>query len=508
MGFLKRTFKFMMSRFFIVSMLLLIQLGLLAYTVWRISSGGFYFYISFNVLSVIVAFLIVNREFNPAYKISWILFVLIIPFAGVSFYLLFGRAKISKRRRKLLYKKHNNAALLLKTSDDVVNNIDDGNIKRISKYITNTAGSGIYKNTKTTFLPSGEIMYETLLEKLKTAERFIFLEYFILEPGIMWNGIFEILKEKVTAGVEVRLIYDDFGCVNRVSRKMRKQMEEAGIQVFSFNPYRPRLTMILNYRDHRKLAVIDGDIAFTGGINIADEYINAKKRFGHWSDCAVMIEGEAVWAFTVSFLELWRFEKEVEVDFNKYRPTKFYPNDGYVQPFADGPLTPYLCTENTYIHIINSAKKYVYITTPYLIIDNELMTALKNAALSGVDVRIITPGIPDKKMVYILTQSYYKELLLSGVKIYQYEPGFIHSKSIVSDGMVGVVGTANLDYRSLYLHYELSCFMYKSQAVRELAQYCQDVLKQSKQITFADYKKIPIRRKLLAFFLRALSPMM
>lgn len=508
MGFFKRTFKFLMSRLFIVSLLLLAQLGLLIYIVWRISSGGIYYYLLINFLSVITALLIINREFNPAYKISWIIFVLIIPFAGVLFYLLFGRAKIGRKRRKLLYQKHNTASLLLKNEDKVLDEIEDELIKRTSQYITNTTGASIYKNTQTTFFSSGEELFVVLLEKLRSAEKFIFLEYFIIESGKMWNSIFDILKEKVNSGVEVRLMYDDFGCIKRITRKMKKEIENAGIKVVNFNPFRPRLSTFLNYRDHRKLAIIDGNVAFTGGINIADEYINAKRMFGYWEDSGIMVEGDAVWTFTVSFLEMWHLEKDEEVDFEKYRPTLLCQHDGYVQPFTDGPLTPHLVTENTYLNIINNAKKYVYITTPYLIIDNEMATALKNAAMSGVDVRIVTPGIPDKKLVFIVTQSYYKELLLHGVKIYQYIPGFLHSKSIVSDGEVGVVGTANFDYRSLYLHYENSCYMYKSQAVRDLAKYYEKILDNSKQITFVDYKNIPLWKKILAFFLRAVSPLM
>lgn len=508
MGLLKKTFKFIMSRFFIISMLILMQITILAYTIWRLGSGGFYFYYFFNILSFIVAFSIVNREFNPAYKVSWMLFVLSIPFAGVSFYLLFGRAKMSKKRKEKLHHKHNVSSRLLKQDTKVYDEITNEQIIKTSRYITNTTGGPIFKNTKTLFLSPGEKMYQKLLEQLEEAEKFIFLEYFIIEKGRMWDGIYEILKRKVSEGVEVRIIYDDFGCINRLSKSFKKDLIALGIKVINYNPYRPRLSMFMNYRDHRKLAIIDGNIAFTGGINIADEYINEKERFGYWKDSAVMIEGEAVWSLTVSFLQMWNYEEDSIIDYEKYRPTKFAQNDGYVQPFADGPLYSHLSTENTYINIINSATKYVYITTPYLIIDNEIMTALKNAAISGVDVRIITPGIPDKKTVFIVTQSYYRELILAGVKIYEYLPGFLHSKSIVSDGIAGMVGSANLDYRSLYLHYEVSCFMYLSQAVRDLEKNCLKIIDNSKQITFEEYQKIPLWKKVLAFFLRALSPLM
>lgn len=508
MGFFKKTFKFIMSRFFIISMLILVQISILAYSIWQLGNGGFYFYTFFNILSFIVALSIVNREFNPAYKVSWMLFVLSIPFAGVSFYLLFGRAKMSKRRKKVLHNKYNVISRHLKQDIDVYNEIPNEQVKRTARYITNTTGGPIFKNTKTLFLSPGEKMYQELLERLKDAQKFIFLEYFIIEKGRMWDGIFEILKTKVSEGVEVRIIYDDFGCINRLSKRFKKDLIELGIKVVNFNPYRPRLSMFMNYRDHRKLAIIDGNVAFTGGINIADEYINEKERFGHWKDSAVMIEGEAVWSLTLSFLQLWNYEDDTLIDYDKYRPTKFAQTDGYVQPFADGPLYSHLSTENTYINIINSASEYVYITTPYLIIDNEMMTALKNAALSGIDVRIITPGIPDKKTVFIVTQSYYRELILAGVKIYEYLPGFLHSKSIVSDGVVGMVGSANLDYRSLYLHYEVSCYMYKSQAVRDLEKNCLKIIDNSKQITFEEYQKISFWKKLLAFFLRALSPLM
>lgn len=285
-------------------------------------------------------------------------------------------------------------------------------------------------------------------------------------------------------------------------------MIKKGIKTINFNPYRPRLSLFMNYRDHRKITVIDGNVAFVGGINLADEYINRKVLFGYWKDSGLMLKGEGVWNLTYLFMEMWQLASRDTFEYEKYYPTIVTESDGFVQPFGDGPHDEHQAIEMSYIHIINNAKRYVYITTPYLIIDNEIATALKLAALSGVDVRILMPNIPDKKIIFLISQSYYAELMKAGVKIYQYLPGFLHSKMIVADDEVAIIGTVNLDFRSFYLHFEVSCLLYQTASVLEMRDDALRCLEDSKLVTFEDLKKISLFKKLLAAVLRAFSPLM
>lgn len=505
---LKKIFKFLMSRLFIISILILLQLFMIVYAFYYLQSSGIVFLITFEVLSILVAFAIINRDFNPAYKISWILAVLLIPFAGTCFYILFGRVRISKKNLKHLYGIINREMEEIDEDKELLATIDDLEFLKMSNYIKNTTGKRIFAETKTTILTPGEKWFQVMVEKLKTAKKFIFLEYFIIRPGKMWSTILEVLEEKVKEGVDVRLMYDDFGTINKLPYNFKKKMLQKGIKVINFNPYRPKLSMFMNYRDHRKIAVIDGNIGFTGGANLADEYINLDTKFGYWKDSAIMIEGQAVWNLTLLFLQTWEFSSKDVEEYEQFKPTLKMPSDGFIHVFGDSPISNHLTTENTYISIINNAKKYVYITTPYLIIDNEFLTALKMAAISGVDVRIAVPHIPDKKIIFYVTQSYYRELIMAGVKIYEYLPGFLHSKIIISDDKIGMIGTANLDYRSLYLHFESSCVIYKTESVLTLAEDVKNIISLSKNITYEDTKKRPFFKKLIAFFLRALSPLM
>lgn len=504
-GFLRKFFKLIMSRGFIISFLLLLQLSLFFLVAWALGQQGIYIYALFTALSIIFAISILNRSFNPAYKISWLLVVFLIPFAGPFFYLMFGKRYFSKKRIKKLIKLRQDTLHQLKRN---YRDIDFGNsdVNKISHYITSVTGLPAWENTDSQLLTPGEKFFEVFLEELKQAEKFIFLEYFILEDGYMWQAIKEILIKKVQEGVEVRLLYDDFANVNRISSAFKKDLIKQGIHVINFNPYRPRLSMVINYRDHRKITVIDGNVAFVGGINIADEYINKIERFGYWKDAAIMLRGDAVWNLTFLFLEMWQSSSTETFDYDRYYPTKIYPTNGYVQPFGDGPQDNHQSTEMVYMQIINNAKRYVYITTPYLIIDNEIATALKLAALSGVDVRIMMPHIPDKKVVYLISQSYYPELIRAGVKIYEYLPGFMHSKMIISDDEVAMIGTANLDYRSFYLHFEVSCFLYQTTSVIEMREDALQCLEEAKLVKLENLKT-SIFRTVFVAILRAFSPM-
>lgn len=506
--FLKKIFKLIMSRVFIISILILLQLALVVYAFWKLESLGYSILVIYEIFSVLIAFIIINRDVNPAYKISWILFVLLVPLAGSGFYIIFGRAHYSRKNLKHLSEIIHKNVNELGNDQVIYDQIDDANFVKLSTYIRNTSGNQIFDGTETILLTPGENQFQKMLEELEKATKFIFMEYFIIREGKMWKSILDILAQKAKDGLDVRLMYDDFGCINKVPYNFKRKIEKLGIKVVNFNPYRPKLSLFMNYRDHRKITVIDGNVAFTGGVNIGDEYINEVKKFGHWKDTSIMIKGKAVWNLTLLFLQNWEFSTNVLEEYNLYRPSINYKTDGFVHIFGDSPIDDHLIMENTYINIINNAKKYVYITTPYLIIDNELVTALKTCSISGVDVRIIVPHIPDKKIIFYVTQSYYKELILAGVKIYEYLPGFLHSKIIVSDDTIAMVGTANLDYRSLYLHFENSCLLYKTSSINDLAQDTNKIISLSKQISYEETKSRSFIKKIIAFFLRAFSPLM
>ena len=351
-----------------------------------------------------------------------------------------------------------------------------------STYIHQYSSFPVHKNTTAEYFQVGDDMFPVLVRELEQAEHYIYIEYFIINDGVMWRTILDILERKASEGVDVRLIYDGFGCLTTLPYHYERYLRGKGIQCQVFNPFRPLLNIVQNNRDHRKICVIDGKTGFTGGINLSDEYINQKQRFGHWKDTAVMLKGEAVWNMTVMFLHMWNViaNSSDPIDHELHLPHHFHPDtfdsDGYVQPYSDTPLDGEIVGENVYLNIINRARKYVYICTPYLIIDNEMMTALCLAAKSGVDVRIMTPGIPDKKMVFLLTQSYYEQLLEAGVRIYEYQPGFLHAKSFVCDDEIAVVGTINLDYRSLYLHFENGVWFYKNKVIQDILADFQETL--------------------------------
>ncbi len=382
-----------------------------------------------------------------------------------------------------------------------------------SEYLTRYAGYPIYENTTAQYLSPGEKKFEKLVEELKKAEHFIFMEYFIIEEGVMWNTVLDILVQKVKEGVDVRVIYDDVGCLRTLPYKYNEKLESLGIKCEVFNPFRPALEVVINNRDHRKIAVIDGHTAFTGGINLADEYINEYPKHGHWKDASIMIHGEAVWSFTLMFLQVWSFLRpSPQDDYELYRPHKYHPqpfkSDGFLQPYGDSPLDGEPVGENAYINMITKAKKYVYINTPYLIVDNEVVTVLKLAAKGGVDVRIVTPHIPDKWYVHLMTSAYYATLIEAGVEIYEYTPGFIHSKTCVSDDDTAIVGTINFDYRSLYLHFECGLWMFNSSEVNAVKEDFLETLKLCQKITLEDCKKVPWYTRFARALFRIFAPLM
>lgn len=510
MKFLKNI---LFNRILIVGIAIMAQLIALVWMIIQFQDYFVFFYAASIVLSIIVVLYIVSDSMNPAYKIAWIIPILLVPVFGGLFYIFFGGNKVSKKEKKrmnyIVTKMNSN----LTPEKGIMKTLESENITAAnqSRYLQNLAYGPLYKNEGTEYFSLGEYKFKRLKKELKNAKEFIFLEYFIISEGKMWNEILEILVEKANEGVDIRVIYDDVGSALTLPYKYDKKLEDMGIKCEIFNPLIPFLSPRLNNRDHRKIAIIDGKVGFTGGINLADEYINEIDRFGHWKDSAIMISGESVWSLTVMFLSMWDYLRGIDEDFNKFKSENHRIDKegiGYVQPYTDSPLDDETVGEIVYLNLINKANKYVYITTPYLIIDNEMVVALTSAAKSGIDVRIITPHHPDKLYVHAVTKSFYKVLIEAGVKVYEYTPGFIHAKNFVVDDEYGVVGTINMDYRSLYLHFECGVWMHKTESVIAMREDFLNTIKVSEQISYEAATNIKWYTKLGRSVLRVFSPLM
>lgn len=469
-----------------------------------------YFYIAVGITTLLVELKIIASDDNPDYKIPWMIVVLTIPVAGLMVYFIFGSRKLKKKYVKRLNDLKNLS--YSKQDDELLKALEDENAiaKNQAQMLINIADTHVFANTKQTYFSSGEQYYQSLLEDLRNAKKFIYLEYFIIEEGKFWNLVLEILKEKAGQGLDIKVVFDDIGCMSTLPGNYAKQLSKFGIQATPFSRLKGQADNEFNNRNHRKIAVIDGFIGYTGGINIADEYINEVERFGHWKDVGIRIEGEAVWELTKLFL--------IDYGINFTNPIKFsddlYPNidkqeGGFVVPFGDGPKPLYERRVGKSIlqNMLASATKYVYITTPYLIIDNELCTSIENAALRGVDVKIVVPHIPDKKMVFNMTKSYYKRLVDCGVKIYEYTPGFIHAKAWISDDKFAVIGTINLDYRSLVHHFENGIWMYNCECIKDIKSDIVDTLAKSEEI-MPNMIKTNIFNRLFRAIVRIFAPML
>ena len=490
----------------------ILQIGVISFFLLKYSESFFDFYLASLTLSIIIVFIIINNKSNPSYKIAWIVPVMIFPIFGGLFYLLYGGNKLSTREKLKMVIQNIEMTNSLKQDDEIIKKIGDKSIyaKNQSEYILNYAKCPVYNNTETTYFKIGEEKFEALLRELKKAEKFIFLEYFIIQEGKMFNSILEILEEKAKQGVDVRLIYDDVGCIVTLPHNYKNTLEAKGIKCRVFNPIKPFFTRRLNNRDHRKIVVIDGDVGFTGGINLADEYINEYEKHGYWKDAGIMLKGDAVWNLTVMFLSMWDYIDNKEEDYIKFKPSKnkYYNSKGYVQPFDDSPLINEPIGETVYLNLINKAKDYIYINTPYLIIDNEMATALKIAAKSGVDIKIVTPYIPDKKFVHAVTKSYYESFIKDGIEIYEFTPGFMHAKTFVVDEEYGVVGSINLDFRSLYLHYECGVWLYKTDSIKSMKDDYLETLKRCHKVTMEECKNTSSIRKVLRLIIRMFAPLL
>ena len=430
---------------------------------------------------------IVNRNMPPESKVTWLLFA-VVPVFGFLLYLMIGERRLSKKEIQQLekmdsmkFREDNSYDLRVELKQE--NKSAFGIVKSLLSMDHN---ADVYDGTASQYFPLGEEMFEAMLDDLRSAKKFIFLEFYIIDPGLMWNRVLEILVDKVQQGVEVKLLYDDIGCMATLPGDYTKRLRKMGIDAHKFNKVIPRMTVAYNNRDHRKILVVDGQVGYTGGINLADEYINHIVRFGHWKDGGVRLEGRAVKALTRLFLMNWYINRGEITDFDRYHfDSQRVEGKGLYIPYGSGPKPIYKeqVGKTVYQNIINQAIDYVYITTPYLIIDYDLTEDIKNAAMRGVDVRIVTPFIPDKKLIQIVTRGAYPDLLEAGVKIYEYTPGFIHSKNVISDDELAVVGTINFDYRSLVHHYENAVLMYQTESIADIKQDFEGLFDISKEIS-------------------------
>lgn len=416
--------------------------------------------IFYSILSIFLVLGIIKESKSLSKDLPWIIIIMIFPIVGALLFIVIGNNFHNSKILKSINKHEEIGKKYLVQDKQIKEEIYEKEYGKL-KYIMDYVGYPVSKNNDIKYYPLGEYVYKDMISELKNAEKFIFMEYFIIKEGKMWSEVLNILEEKAKKGVDVRLMYDDMGCIAMLPTNYPKILETKGIKCIAFNKLNPFLGVIMNNRDHRKIMVIDGHTAFSGGINIADEYINITHPYGHWKDNGIRIKGEAVWNFTVMFLNIWNSYRGEDKNYRKFKYNfkDEYKENGYVVPYGESPLDNEIVGENVYLNIINQAKKYVYIFTPYLIIDTDMINSLILAAKRGVDVRIVVPGIPDKKIVYSLTNSYFETLIKNGVKIYTYTPGFIHSKVFISDDNIATVGTINMDYRSLYLHFECGVFM-------------------------------------------------
>lgn len=499
------------SRFGLVVLMLLVQIAFIVvvYNIFKEFIPHYYgFSMAFSAFMVLV---LINSRMDPSSKVTWLIIIMIMPVFGSMLY-IYTQSDIGHRTLK-------------KRTDDLINDVrdiipQDPEVMRkfreespggasLCSYLQRNGCRPVFAGSDVKYFPSGEEKFAELLKQLRKAEQFIFLEYFIIDEGIMWGEVLEILAEKARKGVEVRVLYDGTCEFSLLPRNYPKKLQELGINCKVFAPLTPFLSTHYNYRDHRKIVVIDGRVAFTGGVNLADEYINERERFGHWKDTAIMVRGEAVRSFTMLFLQMWNIT-EYKPDFGVY--VEQHGEDipearGYVIPYGDCPLNSEKPGERVYMDILDRSTEYVHIMTPYLVLDGVMETALEFAAERGVDVKIILPGIPDKKAAYALAKTHYRRLLDSGVKIYEYTPGFVHAKVFVSDSKEAVVGTINLDYRSLYHHFECAAYMYDTNCIPHIEEDFQQTLDKCRKVTYDTIKHEKLITKLTGFIMKAIAPL-
>ena len=502
-------FRLIFGRTTVVILLLVLQFGLLFLSFYWLKD--YTVYGGSMLLSLVVALSVVNRPRNPYIKITWILLIMLFPVFAVPFYFFVDAEWGHRLARARLEEIGEETAGLLPAQTGALQSLaeTDPGGAGLAAYLQRIGGFPVWRNSGADYYPLGEDAFTAILEELEQAKDFIFMEYFIIREGYMWGRILKVLEQKARQGVEVRVLYDGTCALYDLPYHYPRQLEELGIRCRMYAPLRPLVSTHYNNRDHRKILVVDGRCAFTGGINLSDEYINLTHPHGHWKDTALRITGEAVRSFTLMFLQMWNVEDRGMEDCTRYLTASApVSSPGWIIPYGDSPFDGENVAEMVYMDILNRARQYVHIMTPYLIIDHEMVVALTFAAKRGVDVKLITPGWPDKKTVFALTRSYYRELIEGGVEIYEYTPGFNHAKNFVSDGATAVAGSINLDYRSLYLHFECAALLLGAPVVETLEADFQQTLKKCRKITLEDCKRDKLTRRITGWLLRPLAPLM
>ncbi len=500
------------SRFLVILLLLALQVGLLVVFYGWLEEYIPYFTVTIGIFTVVMVIYLFNIPMDTSGKLTWMFLISILPLPG-ALLLLFtqknaGHRRIQKRVAELI-EETKTAIPQDSTVTDRLSG-DGSGTDDLARYLSRSGCYPIYDNTDVVYCPQGEDVFEALLTELEKAEHFIFMEFFILEEGYMWGKVLEILTRKAREGVDVRVMYDGMCEMRQLPVNYTRLLRAQGIRAKAFSPIRPVVSSHYNYRDHRKILVVDGRMAFTGGVNLADEYINRVERFGHWKDTGVILRGPAVRSFTLMFLQMWNIgESAPEFEpFLSGCPAPAVRPNGYVIPYGDCPLDGDRVGETVYMDILYRATDYVHIMTPYLILDGELETALCYAAERGVDVKLILPGIPDKKLAYALAKSHYARLLASGVEIWEYAPGFIHAKSFVSDDKKAVVGTINLDYRSLYHHFECAAYLYECDCIPAVERDFQETLTRCRAVTFETIRGEKAFYKIVGTLMKFIAPLM
>ena len=496
------------ARAVFVAVSLLLQVGWLLLMILELNNYSTYISLFTSVISAVAVLRLYSKQTTSAYKMPWIMLIMAFPVMGLSLYLLTEVAVSPKGIHKQIRSVQDQAGQLLRQNETTLSQLEEANLSNANqcRYLVRHGGSPVYANTSAIYYGDCAKAFEKMKEDVEKAEKFIFLEYFIVEDGESFLQLREILKRKAAQGVDVRLMYDDIGSIGKANWKFARELNEDGIRCKVFNPALPVLSLFMNNRDHRKITVIDGKIGYTGGFNLADEYFGITKPYGHWKDTGLRLEGEAVRSLTATFLELWAVVAREREDVSRFLGIQYSaPAAGYVQPYADSPLDREQTAENVYLNLINSAQRYVWFMTPYLIITEEMNRALELAAKRGVDVRIMTPGIPDKRTVYAVTRSYYAGLVKDGVRIFEYTPGFCHGKQCVVDGQMASIGTSNLDYRSLYLHFENNVLLCGCDAVKQMEQDFLETFRQCREVTDS-YRSAPLR--IWQCILRLFAPML
>lgn len=497
-------------RVVIVFLALIAQVLLLAYFVVLLKQNAIYLYFLLEIAGAATIMIIVANDRNSSYTIFWLIIMAILPVVGYLLFLFWGTTGQTSQESRRIIKNLSYGSGFLNQDPQVYGNFALGHPyrKRLGTALRNE-GFPIYQNTQCCYYPLGELQFEKLIEDLEQAQKFIFLEYYIISDGQLWDRIHNILRRKAQQGVEVRVMLDDFGSLRNLSDNFSKELIRENIKAARFNPVHVNIfSLLINYRNHQKIAVIDGNIGYTGGTNIADEYVNITHRLGHWKDSSIRLEGDAVWTLTVTFLQMWDAVSDCQSDYSCYLPSVHVEGMGFYQPFADNPVNnPVNPAQETYSQIISTARRYLYITTPYLVIDNAMKDILCLAAKGGIDVRIVTPRIWDHWYVHMVTQSNYDDLLQGGIRIYEYTPGFIHSKIIISDDDNAVIGSINMDYRSFFLHFEDGVWICGSPVLQDIKADVLDIFSVSQEINLADWRKRPLHLKLAQALLRVFAPL-